>query len=194
MKNKIAWSFLFALSLALSACGSRSTTASSATEAPYSRGNAYPTIPPAATQASSTDNYGYGDYGNPAAAQPAATAASNPPSGQAATLAVGPGSFLVDGNGMTLYLFTKDSAGTSNCSGGCASNWPPLTVTGQPVAGAGVNASLLGTTARADGSVQVTYNGHPLYYYKADHAPGDENGQGAGGVWYVVSATGDAVH
>jgi predicted lipoprotein with Yx(FWY)xxD motif len=99
----------------------------------------------------------------------------------------------VDANGMTLYLFTKDSAGTSNCSGGCASNWPPLTVTGQPVAGTGVNASLLGTTARADGSTQVTYNGHPLYYYKADHAPGDENGQGVGGVWYVVSASGDAV-
>lgn len=195
MNHKIALSFLFALALSLTACGSQAATAPVATKAPYSRGGyAYPTAAPPPTQASSTGNYGYGDYGNSPATQPTATAASNPPSsGEAATLAVGPSSFLVDANGMTLYLFAKDSAGTSNCSGGCATNWPPLTVTGQPVAGAGVDASLLGTLTRADGSTQVTYNGHPLYHYKGDYAPGDENGRGVGGVWYVVSASGDAV-
>jgi predicted lipoprotein with Yx(FWY)xxD motif len=94
---------------------------------------------------------------------------------------------------MTLYLLATDPSGTSTCSGGCANNWPPLTVTGGAAAGAGVDSSLLGTTTRADGSTQVTYNGHPLYYFRGDSAPGDQNGQGSGGVWFVVSAAGEAV-
>jgi predicted lipoprotein with Yx(FWY)xxD motif len=101
------------------------------------------------------------------------------------------GEVLVDGEGMTLYLFTNDSGGASNCSGGCAETWPPLTVEGEPAGGEGVDAAKLGTIDRDDGSTQVTYNGHPLYLYQADAAPGDVSGQGVGGVWYAVTPAGE---
>ena len=103
------------------------------------------------------------------------------------------GSFLVDDKGMTLYLFTKDTPNTTVCYDKCATAWPPLLTTGSPVAGEGVDATKLGTTNRTDGTVQVTYNGWPLYYYEKDKAPGDVVGQDVGGVWYVVSAAGDQV-
>ena len=115
----------------------------------------------------------------------------------AATVSLGKndqlGSFLVDDKGMTLYLFTKDTPNTSVCYDKCATAWPPLLTTGDPVAGEGADASLLGTTERKDGSVQVTYNGWPLYYYEKDKAAGDVTGQDVGGVWYVLSAAGDKV-
>lgn len=104
------------------------------------------------------------------------------------------GSFLVDAKGMTLYLFTKDTPNTSNCYDKCATAWPPLLTTDKPVAGDGVDVSLLGTTKRTDGSSQVTYNGWPLYYYQKDKAPGDVIGQDVGGVWFVVSAKGEQVN
>ena len=104
------------------------------------------------------------------------------------------GSFLVDEKGMTLYLFTKDTPNTSVCYDKCATAWPPLLTTGDPVGGEGLDASKLGTTTRTDGSIQVTYNGWPLYYYEKDKAPGDVIGQDVGGVWYVVSAEGDQVN
>ena len=117
--------------------------------------------------------------------------------GSAATVNLGQndtlGSFLVDDKGMTLYLFTKDTPNTTVCYEKCAVAWPPLLTTGDPVAGEGVDASLLGTTNRTDGTVQVTYNGWPLYYYEKDKAPGDVVGQDVGGVWYVVSAAGDQI-
>ena len=94
---------------------------------------------------------------------------------------------------MTLYLFTKDTPNTTVCYDKCATAWPPLLTTGAPVAGEGVDASKLGTTTRTDGTVQVTYNGWPLYYYDKDKAPGDVVGQDVGDVWYVVSAAGDKV-
>jgi predicted lipoprotein with Yx(FWY)xxD motif len=103
------------------------------------------------------------------------------------------GSFLLDDKGMTLYLFTKDTPNTSTCYDKCATAWPPLLTTGAPVAGEGVDASKFGTTTRTDGTVQVTYNGWPLYYYAKDKAPGDVVGQDVGGVWYVVSVAGDKV-
>ena len=109
--------------------------------------------------------------------------------GQSDTL----GSFLVDGKGMTLYLFTKDTPNTTVCYDKCATAWPPLLTTGSPVAGEGVDASMLDTTTRTDGTIQVTYNGWPLYYYEKDKAPGEVIGQDVGGVWYVVSATGEKV-
>jgi predicted lipoprotein with Yx(FWY)xxD motif len=103
------------------------------------------------------------------------------------------GSFLVDDKGMTLYLFTKDTPNTTVCYDKCAIAWPPLLTTGDPVAGEGVDAALLGTTDRTDGTVQVTYNGWPLYYYEEDKAPGDVVGQDVGDVWFVVSAEGEQV-
>jgi predicted lipoprotein with Yx(FWY)xxD motif len=103
------------------------------------------------------------------------------------------GSFLVDDKGMTLYLFTKDTPNTTVCYDKCATAWPPLLTTGNPVAGDGVDASKLGTTTRKDGTTQVTYNTWPLYYYEKDKAPGDVVGQDVGDVWFVVSAEGEKV-
>ena len=97
------------------------------------------------------------------------------------------GNFLVATNGMTLYMFTKDSTNTSTCIGACATNWPPYTVsTTEPlVSGDGV-AGNLSTITRDDGSAQLTYNGMPLYFFKNDKAVGDVAGQGVNKVWYVV--------
>jgi predicted lipoprotein with Yx(FWY)xxD motif len=108
----------------------------------------------------------------------------------------GLGSILVDSKGRTLYLFAKDTGTKSACSGGCATAWPPLRASGKPTAGSGATKSLLGTTPRSDGKPQVTYNGHPLYYYQGDSNAGDANGQGVNGFgapWYVLSPSGDAI-
>lgn len=103
------------------------------------------------------------------------------------------GSFLVDAKGMTLYIFLNDTPNTSNCYDACAQNWPPLLAEGTPVAGEGVDASLLGTTQRKDGTTQVTYNGWPLYYFVRDEKPGDTNGQGVRDVWFVISPQGEKI-
>lgn len=102
------------------------------------------------------------------------------------------GSILVDADGMTLYLFEADTDGSSTCYDDCATSWPAL-IDDAPSAGAGVDESLLGTTERDDGEVQVTYGGQPLYSFAPDQAPGDVEGQGVGDVWFVVDASGDAV-
>uniref|UniRef100_A0A540VG41 Lipoprotein n=2 Tax=Litorilinea aerophila TaxID=1204385 RepID=A0A540VG41_9CHLR len=99
----------------------------------------------------------------------------------------------MDGAGMTLYLFLRDEPNVSNCYDACASRWPPLLVDGEPVAGEGVDPALLGITERTDGTLQVTYNGWPLYYFARDERPGDTLGQGVGDVWYVISPTGEVV-
>ena len=102
------------------------------------------------------------------------------------------GDILVGADGMTLYLFEADEGDTSTCNDDCAATWPAL-VDDAPTAGDGVDASLLDTTERDDGEVQVTYAGHPLYFYAPDEAPGDTLGQEVGDVWYVVDAEGSAV-
>jgi predicted lipoprotein with Yx(FWY)xxD motif len=97
------------------------------------------------------------------------------------------GQFLVDSRGMTLYMFTNDTEGVSNCTDQCAENWPPLTVANADLVGGGAGVmGALGTIERADGTLQVTYNGMPLYYWRDDAAPGDTNGQGRNDVWFVV--------
>jgi predicted lipoprotein with Yx(FWY)xxD motif len=106
------------------------------------------------------------------------------------------GRILADGGGRALYLFTRDSSPRSQCFGACAAAWPPYLTRGAPIA-RGVQGALLGTTRRADGSLQVTYRGHPLYYYVGDHKPSDVLCQGVpefGGTWYVVSPGGVAIH
>jgi len=107
------------------------------------------------------------------------------------------GRILVDGKGTTLYDFAKDKGAMSACYGACAALWPPVTTAGKPVAGPGVHTSLLGTTKRTDGKLEVTYNGHPLYYYVSDRKPGQTTGQGLnqfGAPWWVISAAGKEVH
>jgi predicted lipoprotein with Yx(FWY)xxD motif len=106
------------------------------------------------------------------------------------------GRILVDGRGMTLYLFEKDTGMMSTCNGSCAKFWPPVTTTGAAKAGSGLDAGKLGATARTDGETEVTYNGHPLYYYAGDKQPGDTTGQGLnafGALWYVLSPAGKEV-
>jgi predicted lipoprotein with Yx(FWY)xxD motif len=98
------------------------------------------------------------------------------------------GDYLVAPNGMTLYLFNNDAEGVSNCVDQCAENWPPFTVIGaDPLVTGPAAMGELGTITRADDSVQVTYNGMPLYFFAEDAAPGDTTGQGRGDVWWVVA-------
>jgi len=107
------------------------------------------------------------------------------------------GSVLVNGDGKPLYVFSLDTGGTSACTDeDCTSEWPPLASQGSPTAGEGVDATKLGTITRDDGTMQVTYNGHPLYTFADDTGSGDAGGQGMednGGTWSLISATGDMV-
>jgi predicted lipoprotein with Yx(FWY)xxD motif len=128
--------------------------------------------------------------------------ASTPPktaSGKPATVGVANdslGKVLVDSQGRTLYLFTKDAGTTSACTGACATNWPPLLVSGMPTVGGGAQASMVSTSARSNGQVQLVYNGHPLYLFKNDGKAGDTNGEGLnafGGNWFAVSSVGSQI-
>jgi predicted lipoprotein with Yx(FWY)xxD motif len=106
------------------------------------------------------------------------------------------GQTLVDGQGRTLYLFEADTAGKSACNGACTSAWPPYLSNATPHAGTGVAGALLGTSVRGDGGSQVTYRGHPLYYYAGDSRPGDAAGQGLdafGAKWYVLASSGNKI-
>jgi predicted lipoprotein with Yx(FWY)xxD motif len=141
-----------------------------------------------------------GGSGN-ANARPSTTTTKQPSAsgGGAATVNVRStslGKILVDSRGRSLYLFEKDTGPKSTCSGACASAWPPFGTKGKPMAGTGVKAALLGTTTRSDGTTEVTYNGHPLYYYAGDQKAGDTNGQDLnqfGASWYVVSPAGKKI-
>jgi len=171
MRSKFVVSVLFGLALALAACGPAPTAA--------------PTAMPVASATAVMPVTG---------ASTSTAMASSGASGGAATVMLGQnatlGSFLVDSKGMTLYLFTNDTAGKSNCNGGCLSNWPPLLTNGAPVAGDGVTASMLGTITRSDGTTQVTYNGWPLYYFIGDKAAGDTKGENVANSWYVMTPAG----
>jgi predicted lipoprotein with Yx(FWY)xxD motif len=126
----------------------------------------------------------------------AAPAAAQGPRPTVAVKASSFGRILFDGRGYVLYAFTRDPRGKSTCSGACARAWPPYVVTSRPRAGAGVATRRLGTTRRADGSVQVTYAGRPLYYYVSDRKPGQilcQNVTEFGGAWRVVRPSGRLV-
>jgi predicted lipoprotein with Yx(FWY)xxD motif len=104
------------------------------------------------------------------------------------------GMILVDSNGMTLYDFHKDKGTTSSCYGPCAEGWPPMLTEGEPTVGNGAMASKLGTTERKDGTMQVTYAGHPLYTFVEDKKPGEANGNDVsafGGQWYALKGNGE---
>jgi predicted lipoprotein with Yx(FWY)xxD motif len=123
---------------------------------------------------------------------------ANPPAGPAAVVSVASvpklGKVIVDSKGFTLYDFHKDKGRKSACYGACAGVWPPLTTGGTPKAGNGAEAAKLGTTERTDGTVQVTYAGHPLYTYTADTKPGEVNGNdfsSYGAQWYALKPSGE---
>ena len=131
----------------------------------------------------------YGGTSKPAAAKTAGGAAL-----AMRTTELGP--TLVDSQGRTLYLFEKDKTTASACNGACASVWPPLTTNGRPQAQAGISAAKLGTTKRTDGKLEVTYGGHPLYYYVSDTKPGQLSGEGLdqfGATWDAVAPSGKGI-
>jgi predicted lipoprotein with Yx(FWY)xxD motif len=106
------------------------------------------------------------------------------------------GTFLVAGNGKTLYLFEADKGHTSTCNGDCATDWPPLLTGGKAAVKSGAKSSLVGTTRRADGRMQVTYDGHPLYEFVGDQKAGATKGEGSkqfGAGWYVVRPSGHKI-
>ncbi|MBV8216951.1 MAG: hypothetical protein JO325_00690 [Solirubrobacterales bacterium] len=139
-----------------------------------------------------------------------ASAATSAPSASSTTSAAAPaaagvtvktakgssGTYLVGPDGRALYLWVADTGGKSSCSGACAGAWPPLVTKGAPTAGPGVAASDLGTTKRSDGTEEVTYKGHPLYYFVADKSAGSTSGQGSdsfGAKWWLVAPSGTAI-
>jgi predicted lipoprotein with Yx(FWY)xxD motif len=99
------------------------------------------------------------------------------------------GNILVDDHGMTLYRFTPDQPNNSVCYGSCASDWPPVLVDSIPSTSDASLGANLGIAPRTDGTQQLTYQGSPLYYFVADAQPGDTNGQGVSGVWFVVTTS-----
>ena len=160
-----------AFGIAVAACGGSSSSSS----APASGTNV--------SAGGGAGGYGYGGGGG-----------SSSPSAVTLKAASSPlGSILVDQDGKTLYLFEADSKNKSNCSGGCLNLWPPIMANGKATAGSGVSAGMIGA---ATGSSQVTYAGHPLYWFSGDTKAGDTNGEGLddfGGLWYAISPAGTAV-
>lgn len=160
-----------ALGIAAAGCGGSSSSSSA---------------PAGGTNASGTGGaggYGYGGGSGSSSAQAVTLKAVSSPLG----------TILVDQDGKTLYLFEADSQNKSNCSGGCLSLWPPIMAKSKATAGSGVTAGMIGT---ATGSSQVTYAGHPLYWFSGDTKAGDTNGEGLddfGGEWYAISPAGTAV-
>lgn len=137
---------------------------------------------------------------NTSAGAPAAAAGGSAAAGAAAGtvgMRSGPlGNYLADGSGRSLYLFTSDRVNASSCSGTCPTYWPALTGSGKPAAATGVNAGLLATFTRSDGTRQVSYAGHPLYYFALDKAAGDTKGQGLndfGARWWLVDPAGKPI-
>lgn len=211
-RSLLLFSAIALLVLIGAACGSSyngSSSASSATAAATAATTSTSASTSAAagasTSASATPpSSEAGEYGSSTEASPSSTPGSSeageygsspsasPAGGSATTAEVKTskdaklGTILTDAAGRTLYIYKKDSMNVSNCSGGCAQNWPALTTAATPTLASGI-AGTLGTITRSDGTKQVTYNGMPLYYFRADSKPGDTNGQDIGDVWYVVT-------
>ena len=131
---------------------------------------------------------------SPSSAPAAGSPASASTTGTVITTQAGPaGAFLTAGSGRAVYLWAKDGMNMSACSGACAAAWPPVPATGKLTAAGGAKASDLGTITRSDGTKQVTYDGHPLYYFVGDSAAGQANGQGSdnfGAKWWLVASSG----
>ena len=177
---------LAATGLAVAGCGSSSGSSSNA-------GGRYPsatTSPTPSTSASTAAASGAaGSAASSGASGASGTAVTTEHTSLGTVLAAGP-------KRLTAYLFVADTGPTSTCSGACAQVWPPVSTTGSPKAEGAAAAADLGTITRADGTKQVTYKGHPLYYYVSDQKAGETTGQGVnsfGAPWYVLSANGSEI-
>lgn len=140
--------------------------------------------------------------GSAAGSTTAGSTATGTPAGGSTTATVieshagSAGTFLTNASGRAVYLWAADSMNKSMCSGACAGAWPPVTATGKVTAADGAKAADLGTITRSDGSKQVTYLGHPLYYFAGDSGPGQTNGQGSdsfGAKWWLVAPAGTKI-
>lgn len=180
---------LLLLALVLAACGGEAESQDAAAEESEPAATTDTSSP--AAEPSPTEEPTTAEEPTEAGTDAASEAGTDAASGTVAVADSDLGEILVDGEGATLYVFDNDTDGTSTCYDDCASNWPPLT--GEATAGEGVDESLLGTTERDDGTVQVTYADSPLYYFAGDQAAGDVNGQGVGDVWWVVGPDGEAI-
>ena len=175
--------------VAIAGCGSSSNSSSSSAEGgAYGSGGG----DSAASTQSTTSSSAASRYGSAPSSTSTGAAAAVVSVGSASKV----GQVLVDSKGMTLYYFEKDKkgGGKSNCSGACASVWPPLTTSGAAKAMGGAEASQTGTIKRSDGTSQVTYAGWPLYTYTADTKPGEANGtdiKAFGGSWYPLHSNGE---
>jgi predicted lipoprotein with Yx(FWY)xxD motif len=137
------------------------------------------------------------------------TSAASSPGGSSSTTSAGAGTgvtiethsgpmgtFLTDSSGKALYMFASDTSTKSSCSAACLTYWPPLTTTGAATATGGATSSMLGTISGSNGTKQVTYSGHPLYYFKLDTAAGDTKGQGSdnfGAKWWLLAPSGQPI-
>ena len=164
----------FALAALLSGCAGGSGTTTATTSA---------AAPPASSPATS-----------PATESSAAASSAPATAAELKVAASKLGQIVVDGKGMSVYYFTNDTkdSGTSACTGGCLTAWPPVTTASDAPAAEGVTGTL-GTIPTPDGKKQVTINGMPIYYFAKDTAPGDVLGQGVNSVWYLVAPSGDMI-
>jgi predicted lipoprotein with Yx(FWY)xxD motif len=159
--------------LAVAGCGGGSSSSSS-------EGGAYGGEESSTTKSAKSETGGEAEAGGPGVVAVAKSSELGP--------------VLVDSEGFTVYDFHKDKGTTSACYGACAKGWPPVTASGAPKAMSGAEASKLGTTERTDGTMQVTYAGHPLYTFVEDTKPGETKGNDVsafGGQWYALKANGE---
>lgn len=177
--RSVRWRPTLAIGALLVSGCAPSIVSATATEPPPSETppptQATATLQPMAGGADYEDTYGY------ATEETSPTPAPEPATIDAAETSLG--LILVDGDGLTVYMLTSDTAEQSTCTGGCAQNWPPVLVVGEVIPGAGLDPALIGTLDRGEEVIQVTYAGWPLYRFAGDDAPGDVAGQGRGGVW-----------
>jgi predicted lipoprotein with Yx(FWY)xxD motif len=180
--KKLIYSLCLVAAVAVAGCGGGSSTSSSGAYGGKGGGGG---SKPAAENSEAGAKGAYGE----------AAESSGGGDGIVSAAKVGDlGTILVDSEGRTLYDFHKDKGSTSACYGACASAWPPLLTEGNPQAQGPADRSMLGTTKRKDGTVQVTYNGWPLYTYAGDQSPGEANGNDIsqfGGEWYALQPNGE---
>jgi predicted lipoprotein with Yx(FWY)xxD motif len=176
--------------LALAACGSTTSATSGGYGAQTTKAATATTTATTALSTNTTSSYGGGGGGY--AVPPAPT-----------TMAAGPanltiiktplGQAIADASGYALYMYSPDGTGAPTCTDTCAANWPPAATTGAPTVSAGLDAKLLTTVKHPSGVTQVVYNGHPLYRYGAEAAPGDIGGEGRLGYWFLLTPAGDTI-
>lgn len=180
MRNPVIVGCAFAAAALAAGCGSSSSTTTSTTATAASA---------PATTATQAASAATGSSATPNAGSATGTTIGVKHSKFGTTLVAGP-------NHMTVYLFEADNGGHSTCSGACAAAWPPVTTGGRPQTSGSASAANLGTITRSDGTRQVTYNGHPLYFFAEDKDGGDAYGQGSkafGAGWYVMTPSGNKI-